>query len=164
MLSVYYSWAFWPQLSRLVALGCLLRLQFTSFHSCHTRPKRKLCYRKDYRAMRLIYTARKTKVIWEEPPCCASRRQSHWLQWKVSNFPPSKTDTPIQSPTPTAIPTASQSTQPFRQDAGCEPTDTVRCGTLRCIAETSRKACRPLWCFTVHAMEVAHPAVECITY
>ena len=45
------------------------------------------------------------------------------------------------------------------------------CGTLRplrCVAvhcsaleETLQKVCRPLWSFTV---QVAHPAVECITY
>ena len=57
---------------------------------------------------------------------------------------------------------------------------TVRCGALhkrcegfrtiavcfdalQCIAETLRKVCRPLWCFTMHAVQVAHPAVECIT-
>jgi len=40
------------------------------------------------------------------------------------------------------------------------------CDALWCIAETLRKACRPFWCFTitVHAVQVAHPAVECITY
>jgi len=40
-------------------------------------------------------------------------------------------------------------------------TTAVHCSTL---AETLRKVCRPLWSFTVHAVQVVHPAVERITY
>ena len=97
--------------------------------------------------MRLIYITRKQpKVIWEELPRRLSSRQSHWLQWKVPNFPLPKlflplrrslpkSNTPIQSPTQPPSPTTSRSTQPFYQNVECGPTDgQTDHGALRCIA------------------------------
>jgi len=99
----------------------------------------------------LICNKKKPKVIWEEPPRCPSRRQSHWLQWKVPNFHPPKTahslrrslpksNTPLQTPPnhhPNRVP-LNVSTQPFCQDAECGLTDrqtAVHCGPLWRIAE-----------------------------
>ena len=48
--------------------------------------------------------------------------------------------------------------------SGPLPCATDLYGSLQWFAETLQKACRPLWCFMVHALQLAHPAVECMTY
>ena len=74
---------------------------------------------------------------------------------------PPKSITPIQSPTPTTVSNCvpiHSAVLPRCRMRSDRQTDRQDHSTLRCIVVHCRnvgKACRPLWCFTVHAVQLA---------
>jgi len=74
---------------------------------------------------------------------------------------PPKSITPIQSPTPTTVPNCvpiHSAVLPRCRMRSDRQTDRQDHSTLRCIVvhcSNVGKACRPLWCFTVHAVQLA---------
>ena len=107
-------------------IGCEWIYRFWVYREflCVGCKTKKLCYRKNYLAVCLVYTTRKSHSNLERAASPPSRRQSHWFQWKVPNFPapktalplrrlPPKFNTPIPGPNQPPFPTASGSTQPF---------------------------------------------------